>query len=218
MPNEQLRTAMIAAAGYELVETLHAGTRVTTQRVRELATGGTRLIRTTSHFDRTTDTAALAEAAELLAVIGCAATSVDLSTGGRKTREALFTPDIGGQVVVRQIPGRGMPLPQVLTVALGLATIVQKLHAARVIHKCISAPSILFDPDSGDVDLLCYCVASRIPRETRQLVHPERMEGDLAYVSPEQTGRMNRVIDYRSDYYSLGATMYHMLTDRKSVV
>ena len=60
--------------------------------------------------------------------------------------------------------------------------------------------------------MIDFGLASRLSQETRALVPPNRLPGRVAYISPEQTGRMNRVVDYRTDVYSLGATLYHLLT------
>ncbi|MFP2924555.1 AAA family ATPase [Pyxidicoccus sp. 3LG] len=71
--------------------------------------------------------------------------------------------------------------------------------------------NILVHPETRDVQLLGFDIASRLTRDTAEATSPRRMEGTLAYLSPEQTGRMNRVVDYRTDFYSLGVTLYEML-------
>src|SRR5260370_29719810 len=68
------------------------------------------------------------------------------------------------------------------------------------------------NPATDEVRLMGFGIASRLPRERQSAEAPEMIAGTLAYMAPEQTGRMNRSIDSRSDLYSLGVTFYEMLT------
>ena len=86
------------------------------------------------------------------------------------------------------------------------------LSHARIIHKDIKPANILINPTTRQVKLIDFSIASRLPRETQEIQNLNVLEGTLAYLSPEQTGRMNRGIDYRSDFYSLGVTCYELLT------
>ena len=91
------------------------------------------------------------------------------------------------------------------------------MHERGLIHKDIKPANILVDVASGGVWLTGFGIASRLPRERQALTPPEVIAGTLAYMAPEQTGRMNRSIDSRSDLYSLGVTFYEMLTGRSAV-
>jgi len=95
-------------------------------------------------------------------------------------------------------------------VAEGLET----LSRARIIHKDIKPANVLINPESRQVKLIDFSIASTLPRELQDLQNPNVLEGTLAYLSPEQTGRMNRGIDYRSDFYSFGVTCYELLTQQ----
>ncbi|BAY89127.1 multi-sensor signal transduction histidine kinase [Microchaete diplosiphon NIES-3275] len=99
-----------------------------------------------------------------------------------------------------------------LIVAMQIATHLEAIHRHRVIHKDIKPSNILINPQTHQVKLIDFSVASLLPKETPQLQNPQILEGTLAYISPEQTGRMNRGIDYRSDFYALGVTFYELLT------
>ncbi|MGI0483780.1 serine/threonine protein kinase, partial [Pantanalinema rosaneae CENA516] len=103
-------------------------------------------------------------------------------------------------------------LPTILTIAIQLADILEGLYCQRVIHKDIQPSNILIHPRTGQVKLTDFGVASQLLQETQELQPPEGLEGTLAYLSPEQTGRMNRGIDYRSDFYSLGITLFELFT------
>ncbi|MEC4816653.1 MAG: AAA family ATPase [Scytonema sp. PMC 1069.18] len=99
-----------------------------------------------------------------------------------------------------------------LDIAIALAAILDELYRHRIIHKDIKPANILIHPDTHQVKLIDFSLASLLSRETQEIYSPNVLEGTLAYVSPEQTGRMNRGIDYRSDFYSLGITFFELLT------
>jgi serine/threonine protein kinase len=86
------------------------------------------------------------------------------------------------------------------------------VHERDLIHKDIKPANILANPTSGGVWLTGFGIASRLPRERQAPAPPEVIAGTLAYMAPEQTGRMNRSVDSRSDLYALGITFYEMLT------
>ncbi len=100
--------------------------------------------------------------------------------------------------------------------AIGMATALGHAHQRGLIHKDVKPENVLvtFEPgdDAGHVWLTGFGIASRLPRERQAPAPPEIIAGTLAYMSPEQTGRMNRSMDTRSDLYSLGVTLYQMLT------
>jgi PAS domain S-box-containing protein len=123
----------------------------------------------------------------------------------------LILEDPGGEPLDRLL-GQPMELSRFLRFAVGLAPALGKLHERRLIHKDIKPANILVDEASGGVWLTGFGIASRLPRERQSPEPPEVIAGTLAYMAPEQTGRMNRSIDSRSDLYSLGVTLYEMLT------
>ncbi|WP_138503573.1 AAA family ATPase [Nostoc sp. PA-18-2419] len=103
-------------------------------------------------------------------------------------------------------------LEEFLDIAIALSEILDGLYRHRTIHKDITPANILINPQTKQVKLTDFSIASLLPRETQEIQHPNVLEGTLVYLSPEQTGRMNRQIDYRCDYYSLGITFYELLT------
>ena len=96
--------------------------------------------------------------------------------------------------------------------AIGIAAAIGKAHRRGLVHKDIKPAHILVNCPDGQIRLLGFGLASRLPRERQAPAPPETIAGTLAYMAPEQTGRMNRSIDSRSDLYSLGVTYYQMLT------
>jgi serine/threonine protein kinase len=129
----------------------------------------------------------------------------------REGRPMLILEDPGGEALDRLL-GRPMELSRFLRFAVGLAAALGKLHQQGLIHKDIKPANILADSASGAVWLTGFGIASRLPREHQPAEPPEMIAGTLAYMAPEQTGRMNRSIDSQSDLYSLGVTFYEMLT------
>jgi serine/threonine protein kinase len=123
----------------------------------------------------------------------------------------LLLQDPGGEPLDRLL-GQPMELTRFLRLAVGLAAALGKLHHQGLIHKDIKPANILVDFARGAVWLTGFGIASRLPRERQSVEPPATVAGTLAYMAPEQTGRMNRSIDSRSDLYSLGVMLYEMLT------
>src|SRR6266404_4195000 len=129
----------------------------------------------------------------------------------RDGRMTLVLEDPGGEPLDRLL-GRPMEVASFLRIAVPLAAAIGQVHARGLIHKDIKPANILVDMASGGVWLTGFGIASRLHREHQIPEPPEEIAGTLAYMAPEQTGRMNRSIDSRSDLYSLGVTFYQMLT------
>jgi PAS domain S-box-containing protein len=129
-------------------------------------------------------------------------------------RTILVLKDPGGQPLDRILErdqGQPLQLTRFLNTAIGLARTLGQVHQRGFIHKDIKPANVLVD-DSGNVWLTGFGIASQLPRERQSPEPPEFIAGTLAYMAPEQTGRVNRSIDSRSDLYSLGVTLYEMLT------
>ncbi|WIW44911.1 AAA family ATPase [Bradyrhizobium sp. 62B] len=125
-------------------------------------------------------------------------------------RTFLTFEDPGGELL-SQLLGMPMEIEAFLQLAIGIVAAVGKMHQRGLVHKDIKPGNILVSND-GAVRLTGFGVASRIPRERQPPDPPQFIAGTLPYMAPEQTGRMNRSIDSRSDLYALGVTFYQMLT------
>jgi PAS domain S-box-containing protein len=126
-------------------------------------------------------------------------------------RTVLLLEDPGGEPL-DPLLGQPMETGRFLCLATSLSAAIRQLHECGLIHKDIKPANVLVDPATGKVWLTGFGIASRLPRERQSPEPPELVAGTLAYMAPEQTGRMNRSIDSRSDLYSLGVTLYEMLT------
>ncbi len=127
---------------------------------------------------------------------------------------ALVFPDSGRISLAHYLEGRTLPLPLFFLVARQVAETLGRLHARDVVHKDIKPANILVDPQTLSVQLTDFGIAVTRARETASTLAPEELEGTPHYIAPEQTGRMNRSIDGRSDLYALGVTFYEMLARR----
>ncbi|HEY9649960.1 MAG TPA: AAA family ATPase, partial [Coleofasciculaceae cyanobacterium] len=107
-----------------------------------------------------------------------------------------------------------LPLREFLNIAIKISEILAEIHSRNIIHKDINPSNILFNPETGQVKIIDFGISTQLSRENPTLKNPNVLEGTLAYLSPEQTGRMNRSLDYRTDFYSLGVTFYELLTGK----
>jgi PAS domain S-box-containing protein len=128
--------------------------------------------------------------------------------GGRTT---LVVEDPGGEPL-ELLLGAPMEVERFLQLAISIAVAMSKLHQRGLLHKDIKPANILVNHATGAVKLTGFGIASRLPRERQPADPPELIAGTLAYMAPEQTGRMNRSVDSRSDLYALGISFYQMLT------
>src|SRR3954454_14572453 len=126
-------------------------------------------------------------------------------------RTLLVLEDPGGEPLARLL-GAPMEMDNFLRLAVGIAAALGKLHQRGLVHKDLKPTHILVNCADGQVRLTGFGLASRLPRERQAPEPPETIAGTLAYMAPEQTGRMNRSIDSRSDLYAFGVTLYQMLT------
>jgi serine/threonine protein kinase len=134
-----------------------------------------------------------------------------LALAQHQGRPALVLEDPGGEPLARLL-GRPLAVPQGVRLAIGLAAALGQLHERGLIHKDLKPAHMFVNGATGQVWLTGFGIASRRPRQRPSPAPPEFIAGTLAYMAPEQTGRMNRSVDARSDLYTLGVTLYEMLT------
>jgi predicted ATPase/signal transduction histidine kinase len=127
---------------------------------------------------------------------------------------SLVTEDFGGVPLRALLDRQELEIPAALRLARDLSKILGEIHQRGVVHREVQPARIYVHPRSGEVKLGGFDLGSRLRAEIAPPLGAGRGEGRLAYVSPEQTGRMNRAVDHRSDFYSLGVTLYELLTGR----
>ena len=122
--------------------------------------------------------------------------------------------DFGGESLKILMSQRQFTLKEFLVIAIQAAESLGNIHAAHIIHKDINPSNIVFNPETKQLKIIDFGISTVLSRENPTLKNVNILEGTLAYMSPEQTGRMNCSLDYRTDFYSLGVTFYQLLTDR----
>ncbi|NEU77727.1 ATP-binding sensor histidine kinase [Nostoc sp. UIC 10630] len=127
---------------------------------------------------------------------------------------ALVLEDFGGETLKHQISTTGIELTKFLNIANQITETLGELHTHHIIHKDIKPENILYNPNTEKIKLIDFSIASLLSKESPEITSLNLLEGTLAYMSPEQTGRINRTLDYRTDFYSLGVSFYEMLTSQ----
>ncbi|MGD2182680.1 AAA family ATPase [Lusitaniella coriacea] len=125
---------------------------------------------------------------------------------------AIVLEDFGGDSLDRAIADNPLNLEAFLHLALCLSETLGELHQNHIIHKDLKPQNIIVNFERNIIKIADFSIASRLSKQTPSISNPNLLEGTLTYLSPEQTGRMNRSIDYRTDFYSLGVTFYELLT------
>ena len=120
--------------------------------------------------------------------------------------------DFGGESLKIWQEQRVFTLDELLTFAISATEILGQIHGQNIIHKDINPSNIILNPNTKVLKIIDFGISTQFSKQHMTLKNPEVLEGTLAYMSPEQTGRMNRVLDYRTDFYSLGATFYKLFT------
>ncbi len=129
-------------------------------------------------------------------------------------RLALVEEDVGGRALAELLADGPLGLDTALDIAMKIARGLGEIHAHEVIHRAIYPGNILVDPARGMTKIFDFADATLIRQHAEPALRARDLTLPLAYISPEQTGRMNREVDHRTDIYSLGATLYHMLAGR----
>ena len=128
---------------------------------------------------------------------------------------AIVMEDFGGETLRSVISESNISIENKLKIAQQVCEILGEIHRRGIVHKDINPNNILINPATEEIKIIDFGNASLLSYEERQLKNPDHLEGTLAYIAPEQTGRMNRPVDYRSDYYSLGITLYELLLGKR---
>jgi serine/threonine protein kinase len=122
--------------------------------------------------------------------------------------------DIGAESLDILMDDKKFTMNEFLAIAIKTVESLGEIHAQNIIHKDINPSNIIFNPETGQLQIIDFGISTILPHQNPALKNPEVIEGTLSYISPEQTGRMNRAIDYRTDFYSLGATFYELLLQK----
>ncbi|MEM8638556.1 MAG: AAA family ATPase [Cyanobacteria bacterium P01_G01_bin.54] len=204
---------LLNLTGYQASETVHTGTRTLVYRARRLRDDRPVIIKVLrnpqpplDHLVQFRNQYAITKNLDAPLILK------PLALERHENSYALVMPDQGAVSLQDYWQERMGQIDAFLAIAIQLAQALHSLSQQRIIHKDIKPANILIQPETGHIQLADFSISTLLPKETQTLQPPKRLEGTLAYISPEQTGRMNRGIDYRSDFYSLGVTFYELLT------
>jgi|WetSurSiteA1Bulk_404760.scaffolds.fasta_scaffold00015_14 predicted ATPase/signal transduction histidine kinase len=125
---------------------------------------------------------------------------------------AIIMEDFGAESIKKILEKKRLNVNEFLKIAIYLSEILGQLHQMNIIHKNINSTNIVWNQETDQVKIIDFGISTVLPQEIAAIQKPNEYEGTLSYISPEQTGRMNRMIDYRTDMYSLGVTLYEILT------
>ncbi|MBN2441347.1 MAG: AAA family ATPase [Spirochaetales bacterium] len=126
---------------------------------------------------------------------------------------AIIMEDIGGISIAKVLKSKKLKFGEKLSLAVKITDALSQIHGQNVIHKDINPSNIIWNRKTNQLKIIDFNIAVELKREITQFMTMDILEGTLDYISPEQTGRMNRSIDYRTDLYSLGVTLYELFTE-----
>ncbi len=201
--------------GYILDAELYRGRRRAVYRARRTQDDAPVIIKAlVDDFPAAADTANLRREFAILQSLEISGIARAIALEVQSGRPSLILEFAGETTLKELIVGRRLDVGSTLAIATQLAHVLARLHQAGIVHKDVNPNNIIVATETGRATLTDFGIASRASSESQRPGAPHLIEGTLAYMSPEQTGRMNRDLDYRTDLYSLGVTCYEMLTGR----
>ncbi|BAY34985.1 multi-sensor signal transduction multi-kinase (plasmid) [Nostoc carneum NIES-2107] len=206
-------TTMITVSGHQILETIYVGSKTVIYRGFRLGDQQPIIVKVVNNeYPTLNDIARLKHEYDITQFLNMPGIVKSYCLKNTNGSLALILEDFGGESLYQYIQIKTLKITEFLTIAIKLVDILGELFKKRIIHQDIKPHNIIISSQTGEIKITDFAIASRVSRETQFICNLNRLEGTLAYMSPEQTGRMNRSIDYRTDFYSLGVTFYEMLT------
>ncbi|MEG4632962.1 AAA family ATPase [Microcoleus sp. AR_TQ3_B6] len=203
---------MLGLNGYRIVQEIHSGVKSLVYRGYREGDRQPAIIKLLkSEYPTLEEVTRLRNEYKIAQPLDCPSITKVYSLENYRNSFALILEDFGGSSLDQLLTNQTFSLTEVLRIAIVLIDALDYLHRHSIIHKDIKPANIIINSATGKVKLTDFSISSRLEKENQAVSNPSELAGTLAYLSPEQTGRMNRSVDYRSDYYSLGVTLYEML-------
>ena len=200
---------------YQSLETLYESGVTLIRRARRVRDSLPVILKTDKSVSSFAESPRLKHEAEMLSALSCEHIVRSHGLEQDEWGPMLVLEDFGGVPLADYLAGRTLDAGEALRLAIGMSEALRAVHGAGIIFLALNPDNILYNPDSGALKLADFGQATTLPQERLNFEQGVRTAtGVLAYASPEQTGRMNRAVDYRSDFYSLGVIFYQMLTGR----
>ncbi|MDB5960380.1 MAG: Protein kinase, partial [Massilia sp.] len=203
---------MPGAPQFELLDQLHTSARSRVLRARGMDGAALIVKQPNQEFPSFQENARFHREYEIARRCAHPGVVAPLSLKYDSGRWTMLLADIGGVALDRLLRRRALAPAEFFAIAIQLCDAVEAVHAQGVIHKDINPSNLVWNAEAGLLQLIDFGIASELPQEAQGIVQPHALEGTLAYMAPEQTGRMNRLLDYRADLYAIGATLYTLLT------
>ncbi len=124
----------------------------------------------------------------------------------------LVMEDFGGESLKYWLKNKEFTIQEILEIAIKIVDIIYEIHQLDIVHKDINPSNLVYNPTTKQLKIIDFGIATILSRQNPNVANPEFLEGTLTYMSPEQTGRMNHPLDYRTDFYAFGVTLYQLLT------
>ena len=203
---------MLGLNGYRIVQEIHSGVKSLVYRGYREGDQQPAIIKLLkSEYPTLEEVTRLRNEYKIAQPLDCPSITKVYSLENYRNSFALILEDFGGSSLDQLLTNQTLSLTEILRIAIVLIDALDYLQRHSIIHKDIKPANIIINSTTGEVKLTDFSISSRLQQENQSVSNPSELAGTLAYLSPEQTGRMNRSVDYRSDYYSLGITLYQML-------
>ncbi|MEM7183862.1 MAG: AAA family ATPase, partial [Spirochaetota bacterium] len=197
---------------YDIDVELHSGRRGKIYRAIRRSDKKKVVLKTLVEYPSPRDVARINKEYEVLKEIHSAGIIEVLKLETYNESPILVMQDTGGISLAKLLREKDFTLKEKLEIAIKMSESIESIHQQEVIHLDIKPSNIIYNLENKDLHVIDFGISTRLSRENPSITSPENLEGTLAYLSPEQTGRMNRSIDYRADFYSLGITLYELFT------
>ena len=205
---------MLKLAGYSLTEQLHESNNALVYRgIREKDSSPVILKVLRNEFPSTQELNRFQKEYEITRNLQISGTLTAYKKEYQQGIWMIVLEDFGGKSL-KQLSQKSLTLEEFIPLAIKITRILGEIHNHNVIHKDINPSNILLNPETGRVKVIDFGISTNFSRSNSTPNNPNVLEGTLAYISPEQTGRTNRPLDYRTDFYSLGVTFYELLTGK----
>ncbi|MEM7181733.1 MAG: AAA family ATPase, partial [Spirochaetota bacterium] len=201
-------------AGYEIQETLHNNRKGTIYRANRLADNTSVILKTLQNYPSPRDIARVKKEYEVLQGTHSPGIVQVLELKMEDQSPILVMQDTHGKSLAKLLKEREFGLQEKIEIALKLSQAIENIHQQEIIHLDIKPANSIYNTNSKEITIIDFGISTKLSRENPSIASPDKLEGTLAYLSPEQTGRMNRSIDYRADFYSLGITLYELFTGK----
>ena len=200
-------------SGYDIGEKIHESARSIVHRARRRSDGASVILKAlASEHPRPDELARFRREFEIGSSLALDGVVTHHAIERYRSRLAIVTEDFGAEALRTFARRAPLDLPQILDAMAQVAGILGEVHARDIVHKDVNPANLVIHPGTRQVKLIDFGIATALSRESAAPRHLNQIEGTLSYISPEQTGRVNRALDYRTDLYSLGATFYELLT------